>query len=88
MRRRATRIAERFIGIAPSLEIECDDLARRREKGNKAIIEVKVVWEAVHQNDGWHLAQVFSGVNLVSVPAYKRSCEIHRRSGYMAYLWS
>jgi hypothetical protein len=40
-------------------------------------MEVKIVWEAMHQDDGWFLARVFSGVNAVSVPPYKLFCEIH-----------
>jgi hypothetical protein len=38
---------------------------------------MKVVWKAVHQNDGRFLARILSGVNAVTISLYKPLCEIH-----------
>ena len=36
---------------------------------NEPVIEMKIVWKAVHQNDGGFLARILSNVNTVLMPA-------------------
>lgn len=71
------RIAERLIRRSPSEKIKCHNSTRRREIRNKAIIKMKVVWKAMHQNDRRLLTRILSGVNAVLVSLYKLFSELH-----------
>ncbi len=70
-------IAKRFIRTSPPKKVECNHAARWCEIREKSVIQMKVVWKAVHQNNGRLLARVLSGVNVVATPFYKPLCEIH-----------
>jgi hypothetical protein len=48
-----------------------------REKGNDPIIEVNVIREAMHQNDGGLGARIISDVDAVLVSTHEPLCEIH-----------
>jgi len=65
------RIARRLIRRPPPEKIKCHYSTRRRQVGKKAIIKMKIVWEAMHQNDRRLLTRIFSGVNAVLVSLYK-----------------
>ena len=39
--------------------------------GHKAIIKMKIVREAVHQNDRGFLTRIVAGINAVSIPLYE-----------------
>jgi len=71
------RIARRFIRRPPPEKIKCHYSTRRRQIGNKAIVKVKIVWKAMHQNDRRFGARILSGVNAVLVSLYKMFLELH-----------
>ena len=70
------RVARGFVRSPPPKKIKGDDAARKKI-GNKAIIEMKVVRKAVHQNDAWLFARALSGVNTMLTPAYGWLRPIH-----------
>ena len=60
------KIAERrIIGSSPPQKIKRHHTPLRREMRNQAIVEVKVVRKAVHQNDCRLFTRIFSDVNAV-----------------------
>ena len=65
------RIARGFIRSTPPKKIKGNDPTRWREIRNQTVVEVYVVWEAMHQNDCWFLSRVFSDVDPVLIPLYE-----------------
>src|SRR5215470_14458922 len=55
-------IASRFIRFSPSEKIKGHDPARGDQPGEETIVEMQIVWEAMHQDDGrllpWILARI------------------------------
>lgn len=74
---RAIGIVSRFIRSPPAEKVERDYAARRREVGHKAIMEMKIIWEAMHQNDRGFLTRMVAGVNGVPTPLYELFGEVH-----------
>ncbi len=75
-------IIGRFIGSSPPKKIKGHYAPRRREIGKKAIIEMKIIWEAVHQDDRRLLPCIFSDVNAMLISPYELFCETHRYPGF------
>ena len=71
------RIVGRFIRGSPAEEVKRDYTPRRRQTGHKAIMEMKIVRETVHQDDRGFLTRVFAGANAVSISLDELFCEVH-----------
>src|SRR4029450_941353 len=69
--------ARRLLRRAPAEKIENHNSARRREKGYKTIIEMEIVWEAVHQNDRRFGARVFSRIDAELSSMHRVFSELH-----------
>jgi len=69
-------IPKRFFGSAPTEKIERDGPARRKI-GHEPIIEMKIVWKPVHQNDARVVARVLSGINAMLIPPDRVLYEVH-----------
>src|SRR5262245_37647465 len=70
------RIAKRLIRRPPPEKIKCH-YSTRRQIGEKAIIKMKIVWEAMHQNNRRFGARILSGVNVVLASLDKMFHEHH-----------
>lgn len=70
-------IVSRLIRSSPPKKIKGHYSPCRREIGKKAIIEMKIIWEAVHQDDRRLLPRIFSDVNAVLISLHELLYEIH-----------
>jgi hypothetical protein len=66
------RIARRLVGATPAEEIEGDDPARGVQPRHQPVVEVEVVGEAVHQDDGGFLARVVADIDPMLAARYPR----------------
>src|SRR5262245_47670459 len=71
------RVARRLIRRPPPEKIKCHYSTRRRKIGKKAVVKMKIVWKAMHQNDRRFGAVILSGVNAVLASLYKMFLELH-----------
>jgi len=69
-------IVRGFFGSSPSQKIKRHNTARRKI-GNKAIMQMKIVWKAVHQNDAWFFTRVLFDINAMLPPVYDWLDKIH-----------
>src|SRR5882757_2386124 len=61
--------AGRFVGRAKTQEIERNDAStRRRQIGNKVVVDAKIVGEAVHEHEGRTRTVVVAGIELSPFP--------------------
>lgn len=58
-----------LVRSSPTKKIE-GDYSTGGKMRNEPVIEMKIVWKAVHQNDGGFLARILSNVNTVLMSAY------------------
>src|SRR5258708_4102622 len=58
-------IASGLIRFAPSEKIKGHDPARGDQPGKQAIVEMQIVWKAMHQDDRWLLSGMFTGVDMI-----------------------
>src|SRR5258708_25021737 len=58
-------IASGLIRFAPAEKIKGHDPARGDQPGKQAIVEMQIVWKAMHQDDGWLLAGIFTRVDMI-----------------------
>src|SRR6266545_4772998 len=73
-------ISEWFVRRAPSEEIEGHHSAGCRDKRHKTIIEVEIIWKAVHQNNDRFRASIFTRVDAVLSSRHKVFSEVHLHS--------
>jgi hypothetical protein len=71
-----------FIRSSPPEKIKCHYSPRRSEIGKKAIIQMTIIWEAVHQNERRFLPRIFSDVNAVLISLHELIYEIHLLPGF------
>jgi hypothetical protein len=65
------RIAGGFVRSTPPKKIKGNDSTRWREIRNQTVVEVEVVWEAMHQNDRRFLSRMISNVDPMLIPLYE-----------------
>ena len=70
-------IASGLVRGSPSEKIEGQYAPRWGEMGNKAVIEMKIIREAVHQQNRRVRAGVLSDVDAVLISLHEMFCKIH-----------
>ncbi len=70
-------VARWLIGTAPPQKIKKHYSARRRKKGNKAIIKMKIVGKTMHQDDRRFFTCILSRVNPVLTSLHEMFREVH-----------
>src|SRR5690348_1772264 len=58
-------ITSRFLRFSPAEKIKGHDPARGDQPGEETIVEMQIVWEAMHQDDGWLLPPIFTRVDVI-----------------------
>src|SRR6516164_8954205 len=58
-------IASRFLRVSPSEKIEGHDPARGAQPGEQTIVEMQIVWEAMHQDDGRLLPPILARIQVI-----------------------
>jgi len=70
-------ISGRFVRRSPPEKIKSDNAARRCKKGSQAIIKMKIVGEAMHEDGRRFRARIFPRVDLVSIARHAVFRKIH-----------
>ena len=63
-------IASRFIRFSPSEKIKGHDPARGDQPGEETIVEMQIVWEAMHQDDGRLLPWILARIHVIGTALY------------------
>ncbi len=67
-------IASRFIRFSPSEKIKGHDPAGGDQPGKQTIVEMQIVWKAMHQDDGWLLPWILTRVDVIGAALYEVFC--------------
>ena len=65
-----------LVRSSPTKKIE-GDYSTGEKMRNEPVIKMKIVWKAVHQNDGGLLARILANVNTVLISSYSMLQEVH-----------
>src|SRR5436305_7992 len=57
-------VSGRFLRFPPPEKIKGHDPARGSEPGNETVVEMQIVWKAMHQDDGWLFPWILTRVDV------------------------
>jgi hypothetical protein len=63
-------IASRILRFSPSEKIKGHDPARGDQPGEETIVEMQIVWEAMHQDDGRLLPWILARIQVIGTALY------------------
>src|SRR6266568_4804636 len=63
-------IASRFIRFSPSEKIKGHDPAGGDQPGKQTIVEMQIVWKAMHQDDGRPFPWILTRINVIGTALY------------------
>src|SRR5947199_635484 len=59
-----------LIGSSPTKKVKRHDPARGREPGKQTVVEMQIVWKAMHQDDSWLLPWILTRIQVIGATLY------------------